>query len=1205
MLEDIGSSNGKDNAQELNGKPFIVVGIGASAGGVMALRKFFENVPAHSGIAYVVILHLSPDYESSLAEILSAAAAIPVAQVTEKVQIVPDRGYVISPNRHLAMEDGYLLVSPNLSVEDRRAPVDIFFRTLAVSHSSRAVCVVLSGTGANGSMGLKRVKELGGTVFVQDPEEAEFGEMPRNSIDTLLVDAVLPVAAIPAAILRYKDKLFKTPEEPDPQNISDDQQRALRDVLMQLRVRTGNDFTNYKRPTLLRRIERRINLHNLAGFREYATLLTGNPTETTALLKDMLISVTNFFRDFSSFQALEQEFLPAMFKGKTGRDQVRIWSAGCATGEEAYSLAMLCAEITANVLDVPRIQIFATDIDEEAIGHAREGLYTLNDAADVSPERLRRFFNKEAGGYRVRREIREMVLFATHNFLKDPPFSHLDMISCRNVLIYLNRAAQERVLDTFHFALNTSGVLFLGSSESIDVGSTLYDVANREHHIFRTRSAGQLIYPVPESVPRLHLPVAENTTLQQPRSGRFVDNVASSELHQRLLEEYAPPSLIVNEEYTLLHVSDRAAGYLHFQGGEPSQNLLTVIIDDLKLELRNALYQAVQQRRPVVSRGLAITRDGEHNIINLHIKPVFREHNAPNGIILVVFEDVQNATAEEQPVVRSDEFVSQHLEDELVRLRQLLRNNNQEHEFRGEELKASNEELQAMNEEMRSAAEELETSKEELQSMNEELRTVNQELKVKIEETILNNNNLQNLINSVNIATLFLDRSFRIAMFTPASRDIFNLIPSDFGRPISDITHKLRYNGFLQDAEAVMEKLVPVEKEVSSADDGFYIMRISPYRTAENQINGVVLTFIDITARKRSEETLRRSEERFRLLSESGLIGIAFFDANGTFTDANNAFLDITGYSRRHIHQKSLSWSTITPPESPQKVIIEMQELKNKGVITPREWEYLRGNGRKAWGLFGATRFEGREEGLGFMVDISDIKELERQKDIFIGIASHELKTPATAIRSYTELLTEMLQDSISPEAESMFVKLNRQVNRMVTLINTLLDTSRISEGQLSLQKSSFDLAGLIREETEEIQRSTPSHTIQVQLAETEPVYADRNRIRQVLTNLLSNAIKYSPRAREVIIAAQEQNGGVMVKIQDFGMGMDEETQKRVFDRFFRFESGSGEGLGLGLYVASEIIKKHNGHIRVNSTRGIGSVFSFWLPAQRNEQGQP
>jgi chemotaxis methyl-accepting protein methylase len=845
---------------------FLVAGLGASAGGVHALKQFFVNVPARSGIAYVVILHLSPDYDSQLAEVLSEVASMPVQQVTERTKLEPDHIYVVPPDRHLTMQDGHVAVSPNLEPEDRRAPVDIFFRSLAESHGPRAIGVVLTGTGANGSMGLKRIKERGGVVFVQNPREAEFSDMPRNAIATDLVDQVLSVADIPRKILAYRDGLGTVEIPVEAATRPDDQQQALREIFTQLRVRTGHDFTNYKRPTLLRRIERRINVRGLTDLPSYAKLVHDDPNEATALLKDLLISVTNFFRDRDAFAFLESDVLPRIFSKKEPGDQIRIWCVGCATGEEAYSLAMLCAEQTMGMVDAPKVQIFATDIDEAAIATAREGLYTLNDAADVSPERLRRFFTKEGDEYCVRREIREMVLFADHNVIKDPPFSHLNLVTCRNLLIYLNNTAKERVMETFHFGLTPGGFLFLGTSESVDGAGDLYATYSREHHVYQSRQTGMRPYPVPESVPSFRFDQQPKPNHQQERR-RTLERITYGDLHQQLLEQYAPPSVVVNEEYEVVHLSERAGRYMHVAGGDPSNNLLKMVLPELRLELRSAIYQAIQRKSNVDARNLKVVIGGETEIVNVHVRPVLGEEDPAKGFLLVIFEPVISEPGEATPqtVITTDEPLAKQLEDELTRTKLQLRMSSEQYEIQAEELKASNEELQAMNEELRSAAEELETSKEELQSINEELRTVNQELKLKVEETTIASSNLQNLINSTDIGTIFLDRSLKVQLFTPTARKLFNLIPADFGRPLSDITHRLIGDGLIEDADLVMETLNTIEREVATTDGEHYMMRILPYRTAEDRINGVVVTFFDITERKRAEqELLERTEELTR-----------------------------------------------------------------------------------------------------------------------------------------------------------------------------------------------------------------------------------------------------------------------------------------------------------------------------------------------------
>ncbi len=840
---------------------FLVVGLGASAGGLEALREFFAHVPADSDIAYVVILHLSPEHESQLAHVLQTVTPLPVTPVTETVRVVPNHVYVVSPNQHLTMVDGELTASPNTQPEERRAPVDIFFRTLAETHHNRAVCVVLSGSGADGSMGLKRVKERGGVVFVQNPREAAFNEMPRSAIATDLVDDVLPVAAIPDRIIAYQASLSTISISVEAEARPEEMQQALREIFTLLRVRTGHDFSNYKRPTMMRRIARRINVRNLPDLPIYAAFLRDTPDEMQALLKDLLISVTNFFRDTAAFTALEQEILPRVFAGKRPDEQVRIWVVGCATGEEAYSIAMLCAERMFGTSEAPSVQIFASDIDETAIAHAREGLYTLNDTADVSPERLRRFFSLEDQRYRIRREIREMVLFANHNVLKDPPFSHIDLVTCRNVLIYLNHAAQERVLETLHFALNPGGYLFLGTSESIDGSNDLFATISREHHLFQSRATGVRPMRVPDTAPTGRLNLERLAPPTPEPEERTRERISYGDLHQRLLEAYASPSVVVNDAYDIVHLSERAGRYLQFVGGQTSTNLLKVVRPELRLELRTALYHAVQRQTNVQTANLPVRIDDHTETVTMRISPVLRHDDLAHGFLLVVFEPDAAPLGNAEPVIPADEPVARQLEEEVQRLRKQLHTSSEQYEYQAEELKAANEELQALNEELRSSAEELETSKEELQSINEELRTVNQELKVKVEEATLHSTNLQNLVNSTDIGTIFLDRGLRVKLFTPRARELFNLIPADYGRPLSDITHRLIDTDVLADAETALDKLRTVEREVRTTNGRVYVLRVLPYRAGEDRIGGVVITFIDISERKRAEEQLRLTAE--------------------------------------------------------------------------------------------------------------------------------------------------------------------------------------------------------------------------------------------------------------------------------------------------------------------------------------------------------
>ncbi|HKY27001.1 MAG TPA: chemotaxis protein CheB [Pyrinomonadaceae bacterium] len=861
MANDTSKNNKKKSQQETTGK-FLIVGLGASAGGIHALKEFFTQVPEDSGIAYVVILHMSPEHESKLAEILQSASSIPVTQVRKRVKVVPDRVYVIPPNQNLAMSDGHLALTNMIGSEERRSPVDLFFRTLAEANENRGVSVILSGTGANGSMGMKRIKEYGGVAFVQDPTEAEYDDMPRNAIATGMADYVLPVAEIPGKIISYKAHIGKVQTPEVAEQIPKTSEQALLDIFTQLRVRTGHDFSNYKRATIMRRLERRVGLRELHGLPEYVRFLREQPMEVHALMKDLLISVTNFFRDPESLDALKHQVMNKIVEGKGPDDPIRVWVPGCATGEEAYSIAMLFSECVTYESGVPNLQLFATDLDQDAIQIAREGYYKDAEMADVSPERLRMFFTREADAYRVRRELRDSILFAVHNVIKDPPFSHLDLVSCRNLLIYLNRTAQNRVLEVLHFALNPSAYLLLGASESIDGVSDLFSVVDKQHHLFRSRPVPTRAFPVPEvtvRVPLVQLTEGEKNTEEK----RAIERLSYVDLHQRLLEQYGPPSVIVNEEYDVVHLSDRAGRYLQVGGGEPSHNLLSLVRPELRLELRAALYQAIHDRINVVARSLKVNTDDGLRIINIIVRPVLRGEDVTRGLILVLFEEVEDGSAEStEGLAVSQEPITTRLEGELVQAKAQLRATVEQYEIQQEELRASNEELQAMNEELRSAAEELETSKEELQSVNEELTTVNQELKIKIEELSQANNNFQNLMDSTNIGTIFIDRGFKVRGFTPSARETFNLIPTDVGRPLMDITNRLNYENLQADMNLVLTKLQTLEREVITPDDRYYIMRLTPYRTLDDKIDGLVITLVNVTERARAEQLLRDTERR-------------------------------------------------------------------------------------------------------------------------------------------------------------------------------------------------------------------------------------------------------------------------------------------------------------------------------------------------------
>jgi two-component system, chemotaxis family, CheB/CheR fusion protein len=972
---DDSSENARNGARKRRdpNEPVAVVGIGASAGGVAVLQQFFGDMDPESGLAFVVVMHLSPEHESVLANVIQQKTSMPVLQVTEAVKVKPNHVYVIPPNHHLAFDHSTLrLVAPQQAL-GRRVTIDLFFRTLAQAYGQRAVSVILSGTDSDGAIGLKHVRAQGGVTIAQDPTEAEHDSMPATAISTGMVDWVLPVSEMAAKLMQFvrNENGMKLPpeipESPEPdvkdedapggETISEetrsaDDESALNEVLAHLRAQTGHNFIHYKRATILRRLARRLQVNSLETIPHYLAFLRQHPAEVRALLQDLLIGVTHFFRDQESFAALEAN-IPQLFAGKQKDEQVRVWVAGCATGEEAYSIAMLLCEYAEKLESPPGVQVFASDIDEQAIQDARDGVYPTTIEADVSQERLRHFFTRDHGRYRVRKSVREKVLFAAHNVLSDAPFSRLDLVSCRNLLIYLNLKAQEQVFDIFHFALRSGGHLFIGGSESSTVQG-MFSPVDPKHRIYVRRSVPRPAWKLPmlplrtaEPGNRRRLRVtsrkpplsvldrdllveAGTKTHEALFSGQERRAALFGELHLKLLEQYAPPSIVVNEEHEILHLSAKAGRFLRFTAGEPSMNLLQVIVPELQIELRTALFRASQpEETNILGAPQTVRVEGENKAIVLQVRRIASDQSEKFYLVLFAAADsAQEVTAPTQP---SD--VTRKLDAEIQHLKQQLSSTVEQFEAGSEELKASNEELQAMNEEMRSATEELETSKEELQSVNEELTTVNNELKSSIEDLSQSNSDLNNLMASSDIGTLFLNRHLRIQRFTPAAQKIFNLIPSDLDRPISDITHKLQYGEFMADIEGVLADLHRIEREVQSADATWFLVRIAPYRTDEDRIAGVVVTLIDISQIKHAQAEVRAishqmeaREHRFATIMETVPDFVYEFDLEGRFTFVNASLLALWGLTAEEAIGKNFHQLDY-PPELAAKLHRQIQEV--------------------------------------------------------------------------------------------------------------------------------------------------------------------------------------------------------------------------------------------------------------------------------------
>ena len=973
-------------------KSFLVVGLGASAGGVKALQEFFATMPPNSGMAFVVILHLSPEHESNLPHILQNHTAMPVIQVNETHKVEPDHVYVIPPNSQLEMVDGTVRCVEPGEQHGVRIAIDVFFRTLAEAYERNAVCIVLSGTGADGTLGLKRVKESNGFAIVQDPEDADHAAMPLSAIGTNLVDWILPVRRMPESLIHFRDsseRFHLTGGDDGKVAREINAEQSLREIIALLRVRTGHDFSHYKTPTLIRRIARHLQVHNLRDIPSYLAFLRENPGEIQSLLKNLLINVTNFFRDKDAFGVFENRVVPRLFEKKKGKDTVRVWSAGCASGEEAFSLAMVLTEYADKLNDPPKIQIFGTDVDEEAIAEAREHRYPESIEADVSPERLKRFFTREGAYYRIKKELREMILFAPHNVLRDPPFSRLDLIVCRNLLIYLNRETQERLMEIFHFALFADGFLFLGTSETADGAPNLYTPVDKKQRIYRRRAAplGLLVPPqMPLGGRWQTSPVMPAGKKPRPLAGLF----SLAEVYYKLLENLAPCAILINRDFEVQFMSESAGRFLQFKGGEPSSNLFKLIHPDLLPDLRAALFSVQRDGKSSRFENLRVTVENEEVFVNLEARAADIE-NEPSDFLLVTFEEVKSpfeqpngdAGANHGRVLedgdRMEAFI-RRLEEDLRRTKVQLRATIEQHEVSIEELKASNEELQAINEELRSASEELETSKEELQSVNEELTTVNAELKDKIDESTRTLSDLQNLMSSTEIATIFLDRSFRIKLFTPRITEIFNVTTDDVGRPLEHFTTNLEYDDLTADAEEVLSGLKTVEREIRDKRNRTFLARLLPYRTVDDHIEGVVLNFFDITERKRVERALDASEERLRAILESATdYAIFTLDLDRRVTVWSAGAEAIFGYTEKEMLGKS--GDIVFVPEDIERGAPE-RELKTaqaKGRVA-NERLHIRRNETRFWGSGLTTLLRDDDGNVSGYVKI--MRDLTRQKKV-------------------------------------------------------------------------------------------------------------------------------------------------------------------------------------------------------------------------------
>ncbi|GJH17528.1 PAS domain-containing protein [Caballeronia novacaledonica] len=1226
MADEVASGTGAGG----KGPNFAVVGVGASAGGVQALLSFFETVPAAPGVAFVVVLHLSPDHTSHAHDVLQNVTSLNVQQVNGSVPLERDHVYVIPPGKLLSMVDGYLRLREPAPPRLPPTTIDVFFRSLANAHGSRAVAVILSGAGSDGSVGIARVREQGGITIAQQPEEAQYGEMPRNAIATGDVDLVLPVAEIVPKLMTLVRNAAEIVLPSPSDNESADEIAVARidgdpvaQVLEILRQRTGHDFSSYKQGTIIRRIERRMQVNGLKNIVEYRDFLAAHPNETQKALADMLIGVTNFFRNPEAFEALKRALLPALVRSVQGGEEIRAWVPACATGEEAFSIAIMLSEAARTLPHRPRLTVYATDIDQHAVSVARTANYPSAIANDVSPSVLAQYFYKDGNRYRLVKSLRDTVIFAAHNILQDPPFSRLDVVSCRNLLIYLDRRAQTRVLEIFHFALRPGGYLFLGGAESAECVPELFEPVDKHRKIYRALPAATRGGPPVFSIPPAPVGLVGQTFFALTGHARSVDVGLPD--RARVLELFGPPVIIMRSDGEIVYRSASANGLTSDVRGTHAHKLLDVVREDAREIVELAIERCV--RDAVRTDALAVPFESALGTIpvDVSMRP-YRDPTQEENLLWVICDPLIPLHNEEESPKDADTIDS--LRQALAGSEERLHSSQQLAQHSTEALRASNEELQAMNEELRSATEELEASREELQSLNEELVTVNSELMTKAQESARIGDDLQNLISLVGVATVFVDRMLHIKRYTSPAETLFNILPTDRGRSLQDLTHKLDYAEMIEDLRAAFESLKKTEREVYSSDGRSFLARVLPYRTDDDRIDGAILALIDITVQAAAQDDARASAEKLKLAAQAiHDFAIIVLEKDGTIVSWNVGATHLFGFQAEEMLGGPLD-AIFTPEDRARGVaVLERRKAFQDGRAEDERW-HLKKDGERVF----CSGFLSRIDGSGFSgfakivhdatrrklaegeqqqvfarqrAAYTEVRKRSRLKDEFIAILSHELKNPLNLIHMKAEMLARLPEIHHVKPIQEISDAIQRSVRAQAQIIDDLLDFSRVSTGKLSLRFAPTDVSAIVRSIAESVASDAQRAAIDLRLDLPEMpivVRGDAVRVEQIVWNLVSNALKFTPEGGRVTVRLELEGGQVRLEVADTGIGITPDAIGSIFDMFQQAPTVAHHtrkgGLGIGLSLVRQLAGLHGGNVEAFSKGlGHGARFVVRLPA--------
>ena len=1202
-----------------DGASFPIVGVGASAGGLEAFTQLLKALPMDTGMAFVLIQHLAPSHASALAEILSRATKMPVAEVQDEPTIEPNRVYVIPPDRGMMIVGGTLQLLPREGGAMHR-PIDQFFRSLAREQGHQAIGVVLSGTASDGTVGLEAIKAEGGITFAQDATAQHEG-MPHSAIASGCVDFVLSPDEIAREIVRIGHHPYAAPPPGSP---IPDREPYFAQVLQLLHRATGVDFTHYKFNTLYRRVTRRMLLQKLDGLGPYVQFLRQTPPEVEALFQDILISVTSFFRDPESFEALKSQVFPRLLKGRSRQDPVRIWTLGCSTGQEAYSLAMAFAEAAEETGSQAPLQLFATDLNPACIERARAGVYSKDIALDMSPERLRRFFTEGDAGYRISKTIRDACIFSRHNVLADPPFSRIDLISCRNLLIYLEPVLQQKIVPTLHYALKPMGCLWLGGSETIGNYRNLFEAEDAKHKIYSKK---------PCSSPEKGHFMLQHSGLPRvpfvPFATRPGDTAADlhKEADRILLTKFAPPGVVVSADLEILQYRGDTGPYLTPAPGKASFSLLKMLREGLLVAVRAAVLRANKEKVPVREEGLRVKSEGETRDVAIEVIPL-KGDEAKGGGFLVLFESARTrlegeAFADPQGSESSakaspsraapPDTDNARLEQELLATREYLQSLIEEQEAANEELQSANEEVQSANEELQSTNEELETSKEEIQSSNEELATVNDELNNRNAELNRVNNDLINLLGSIQMAIVMLGPDLRVRRFTPTAEKLLNLIPADVGRPLADI--KLNLDN-LPDLQPLLTEVIDTvrtkEFDVRDKRGRWYSLRIRPYKTLDHKIDGAVVLLVDVDAQKRAqaytESIVATVREPLLVLDKD----LCVLSASRSFYETFRAAPQDT-ITRPLFELGNGQWNILDLRRLLEEVLPQDNQIDDFEI--EHEFEQI---GRKIMRLNARRLIQEADQAPLILLAIEDVTEhsrleqqtreqaaeltdLHRRKDEFLAMLSHELRSPLAPISNAVQLLGLQWgsENAIQKQARGI---IERQLGQLQHLVDDLLEVSRITTGRVQLRQKRVAVSGIVEGAVETVRPLIDQrhHELTVSLPPGKIwLNADSARLEQVVVNLLTNAAKYTPDGGQIWLTVQQEGDQCVLRVRDTGVGISATLLPCVFDLFTQAERSldrSQGGLGIGLALVRRLTELHRGHVAVDSTLGQGSEFVVRLP---------